>query len=324
VIAVAVGLGSFYLFKPGKAGIIGQAADASSITSQTMDISILDTIVGIVPDNFIKPFLESNMLQLIFLAVICGIAVGKIGKYSEMLCTLLEACNELFLKVTTMIIRFMPAAVLCSVMSMMLTMGGKTMISVMGMLGTLIFGLICMIVIYCLLILLIGRISPIPFLRKYSATMLQVFSMASSNASIPINMDACEKKLGIAKNIYSLSIPLGATINMDGTCVHLAVFSLALAKIYGVEITGASMISLVLAIVVLSMGAPGIPGSGLICLSVLLTQLGIPVEAIGLVMGIDSLAGMFRTMSNCTGDVAVSVIVARLEKLMDIEIYQNY
>lgn len=148
--------------------------------------------------------------------------------------------------------------------------------------------------------------------------------MASSNASIPINMDACEKKLGIAKNIYSLSIPLGATINMDGTCVHLAVFSLALAKIYGVEISGASMISLVLAIVVLSMGAPGIPGSGLICLSVLLTQLGIPVEAIGLVMGIDSLAGMFRTMSNCTGDVAVSVIVARLEKLMDIEIYQNY
>ena len=171
--------------------------------------------------------------------------------------------------------------------------------------------------------LIIGRLNPIPFVRKYASTMLQVFSMASSNASIPVNMEACDKKLGISRKVYSLSIPLGATVNMDGTCVHLAVFSLALAKVYGVEISGAAILSLVVVIIVLSMGAPGIPGSGLICLSVLLTQMGVPVEAIGLVMGIDSLMGMFRCMSNCLGDVAATAVVARSEGLMDTQKYYD-
>ena len=153
--------------------------------------------------------------------------------------------------------------------------------------------------------------------------MLQVFSVASSNASIPINMDACDKKLGIKKKVFSLSIPLGATLNMDGTCIYLAVFALCLARIYGVDITEGGMISLVISIIVLSVGAPGIPGSGLICLSVLLTQINVPVEAIGLIMGIDSLCGMFRTMSNCLGDVAVSTIVAKTEGEIDMEVYSK-
>ena len=152
--------------------------------------------------------------------------------------------------------------------------------------------------------------------------MLQVFSMASSNAAIPVNMDSCNK-LGISKKIYSLSIPLGATLNMDGTCVHLAVFSLALAKIYEVPVSGGALTSIILSIIVLSMGAPGVAGAGLICLSVLLTQMGVPVEAIGLVMGIDPLIGMFRCMSNCLGDAAVSTIVAKKENALDIEMYRG-
>ena len=151
--------------------------------------------------------------------------------------------------------------------------------------------------------------------------MVQVFSMASSNASISVNMEACEKKLGISRRVFSLSIPLGATLNMDGTCIHLAVFALALAKVYGVPIGGGMLLSMIVSIIVLSMGAPGIPGSGLICLSVLLTQMNIPVEAISLVMGIDSLIGMFRCMSNCLGDVAVTSIVAKSQGQMDMEVY---
>ncbi len=217
----------------------------------------------------------------------------------------------------------MPLAVFCSIMSMMLTMGIKTIVSVLGMFGTFLLGLLSMMVVYCLLMLLIGRLNPLPFVRKYAPSMLQVFSLASSNASIPVNMDACEKKIGISRRIFSLSIPLGATLNMDGTCVHLAVFALALAKTYGVEITGSAMLSMIISIIVLSMGAPGIPGAGLICLSVLLTQMNVPVEAIGLVMGIDSLCGMFRCMSNCLGDVAVSTIVAKSENELDAKIYNS-
>ena len=170
---------------------------------------------------------------------------------------------------------------------------------------------------------LLARLNPLPFLRKYAPVMVQVFSMASSNASIPVNMEACEKKLGISSRVFSLSIPLGATLNMDGTCIHLAVFALALAKVYGVPVSGGALLPMIVSIILLSMGAPGIPGSGLICLSVLLTQMNVPVEAIGLVMGIDSLIGMFRCMSNCLGDVAVTSIVAKSEGQMDMEVYRQ-
>lgn len=317
VIAVFIGIGSFYLFRPGGAIPSDIASDAvSSITSQTMDVSIKDMIVNIVPSDFAEPFVESNMLQLIFLAIICGIAAGGIGRYSEMVKNLFEAFNDLFLKITRIIIRFMPIAIFSSVCSMMLKMGIGTIASVFGMFATFIFGLVCQMAAYCIIMILVGRISPVPFIKKYSPTMLQVFSMASSNASIPLNMEAC-KKLGIAQKIYSLSIPLGATVNMDGSCVYMAVFALSLAKIYGVQITGASLMAMIFSIIVLSVGAPGIPGSGLICLSVLLTQIGVPTEAIGLVMGIDSFVGMFRCMSNCTGDVAMSLTVAKLEKMLD-------
>ncbi len=323
VVAVCVGVGVFFLFHPGSGIDVSQAVDATKITSQQMEVSILDTIVGIIPDNIIKPFLEANMMQLIFVAVVAGAAVGMIGKYSRILKELIEACNELFLKITNMIIKFMPIAVFCSITNMMISLGGKTMLSVLGMFGVLLVGLVGMMLVYCLLMLIIGHINPILFVKKYASTMLQVFSLASSNASIPVNMDVCENKLGISKKIYSLSIPLGATVNMDGTCVHLGVFALALAAAYGVDITGSSIISLFVSIIVLSIGAPGIPGAGLICLSVLLAQIGVPVEAIGLVMGIDPLIGMFRTMSNCLGDVAVSTIVAKSEGLLDMEKYKG-
>ncbi|WP_029202026.1 cation:dicarboxylate symporter family transporter [Oribacterium sp. NK2B42] len=322
LIAVAVGFSVFYLFQPGNPMNALGIVDVSSITSKSMDVSIKDVVVGIVPSNFVKPFLESNMLQLIFLAVVCGIATGMIGKYSDMVKDLFEAGNDLFLKITTIIIGFMPFAVFCSITSMMITTGVKTIISVLGMLGTFLFGLVCMMTIYCLLILVIGRVNPLHFVQKYVPTMLQVFSMASSNASIPVNMDACEN-LGISKKIYSLSIPLGATLNMDGTCIYLGVFALALAKTYGIPVTGATLFSMSISIIVLSMGAPGVAGAGLICLSVLLEQMGVPLEAIGLVMGIDSLVGMFRTMSNCLGDVAVSTIVAKQEDALDMEKYND-
>ena len=323
IIAAFVGIGVFDLFRPGGVIPTDIASDAvSKITSQNVNISIKDMIVNIVPSDFVAPFVESNMLQLIFLAIICGIAAGAIGRYSEMVKSFFEAINDLFLKITSIFIRFLPIAIFCSICSMILKMGFATILSVFGIFATFVAGLVCQMIIYCIMMMLIAGISPIPFLQKYSSTMLQVFSMASSNASIPLNMDAC-KKLGIAQKIYSLSIPLGATVNMDGTCVYMAVFALSLARIYGVQVTGASLTAMVFSIIVMSIGAPGIPGSGLICLSVLLAQLGVPTEAIGLVMGIDSLVGMFRAMSNCTGDVAVSLAVARSENMLDLDVYSS-
>ncbi len=311
LLAIGVGIGLFYVFRPGSPSLIGNGGlSASGVNADSLDISIKNLLVDIVPSNLIQPFLSSNMLQLIFLAVLIGIAVGQLGHYSDLIKNLFEALNELFMKITALIIQIMPIAVFCSVCSLMLETGIKSIIPLLGMFGTFIAGIACMIVVYCLLLLVLGRYNPISFLRIYGSSMLQIFSLASSNASIPINMKACEK-LGIPKKLYCLSIPIGATINMDGECIYLSIFALAIAKAYGIEMTGAALISMIVSIIILSMGAPGIPGVGLICLSVLLTQMGVPTETIGIVMGIDAVIGMFRCMGNCTGDVVASMIVAK-------------
>ncbi|MCR5789917.1 MAG: cation:dicarboxylase symporter family transporter [Lachnospiraceae bacterium] len=322
-IAVMTGIGAFYLFKPGSP-IPTEAVleSAKELTSKTMDVSIKDMIVNIVPNDFVQPFVESNMIQLIFLAVLCGAGTGMIGRYSDSVRNGFEALNALFSKIMLLIINCMPVAIFASFCSMMLNMGVATIVSLLGIFATFLFALFCMMIIYCLLMLILARLNPIPFLKKYSSTMIQVFSLASSNAAIPLNLNAC-KGLGIASKLYSLSIPLGATLNMDGGCIYMAVFAFALAKTYGVDISAASVTALVMSIIILSVGAPGIPGSGLICLSVLLIQLGVPAEAVGLVMGIDSLVGMFRCMNNCTGDVAVSTIVAKWEGLLDMDRYRR-
>ena len=324
VLAILTATGVFELLKPGNPELAAKlAGDAATVSVSDVSISIKDTIVGIIPANFVKPFLDSNMMQLIFLAVLIGIALEKIGEHSRLLKDIFEACNDLFLKITVMLVRFIPVATFCSIVSVVLKTGPDVLLSMLAMLGTFAVGIVAMIIVYCILLGVIGRLNPIPFLKKYSPTMLQVFGMASSNAAIIVNMDACENKLGISKKIYSLSIPLGATVNMDGTCIYLVIFGMALARVFGVDINGGMMLSMFFSVFVLSVGAPGVPGAGLVCLSVLLTQLNVPLAGIGLVMGLDSLLGMMRAMSNSLGDVTASLIVAKSEKKLDMEKYMS-
>ncbi|MBQ1492907.1 MAG: cation:dicarboxylase symporter family transporter, partial [Blautia sp.] len=249
---------------------------------------------------------------------VSGVVLGQMGRPVEPF----EIISEFFMKLAMLIMRTTPIAVFCAILSMILGAGLSSLLSVLGLFFTFLVGLLCMIIIYCL-ILLISGLSPLHFLRKYGGTMLQVFSIASSNASITVNVEACQKKLGISPRIYSLSIPLGATINMDGTSILLAVQALTLAKIYGINVSGNMLFSLALSIIVMSIGAPGVPGSGLIILSMLLTQLGVPVEGVALVMGIGPLVGMFISMCNCLGDVVITTAVAKSEKQIDMEVYRK-
>jgi Na+/H+-dicarboxylate symporter len=325
LLAVLVGLGTFFLIRPGDASLTAFVTDAANATIETAsstNISIRDTIVNIVPSNFVKPFLEADMLQIIFMAVLCGAAVGMIGDYSKPLRDFFEACNQLFLKITTIIVKVIPLAVLCSMTSLVMTTGNEMLFAIMSFVGTFVLALVLMLCVYALLVLIFARLNPIPLLKKHAPTMLTNFSLASSNAAMPFNIESC-KKLGISSKVCSFSIPLGATVNMDGSCIYMAVAGLFLANVFGVKIDGSALFSMVFSIIVLSIGAPGIPGSGLVCLSVLLVQLGVPAEAISLIMGIDSILGMFRVAVNSTGDVAVSLIVAKTEHLLDIETYKK-
>ena len=325
VIAVSLGIGITVLIQPGEWGfaLSGAAESAAVSLDSAAEPSVLQMIVNIVPSNFLQPFVESETLQLIFLAVLCGIAVGMIGEYSRMLKELFDAFYSLFLTITSVIIRFMPAAVFCSVALLVIELGGSSLLSVLSAAFTMIFAIFCMLCIYGLFVLAFARLNPLIFFRKAREGMLTSFTLSSSSAAMPANMRVCTEKLGISPKICNFSIPLGATINMDGTCISLCVMGIFLARAYGVAISPSAMLSISLTIILLSLGAPGVPGANLICLGVVLSALNVPQEAIGLVIAINPLLSMFNTMSNTTGDVMTALVVARSENLVDLETYHS-
>ncbi len=325
VIAVILGLGVTRLIQPGEWGFALTAGmQTPSVHIDTnVDTSILSTIVNIVPSNFLAPFVNADTLQIMFLAVLCGIAVGMIGEYSKLIRDLFDAFNSFFLTITAMIARFIPVAVFCSVVLLVMEAGGSSLLAVLGVGGTHILLLCCMLAVYALLILLFTHLSPVTFFRKNREGMLTSFTLSSSSAALPTNMRICTEKMGIAPKISNFSIPLGATINMDGTCIYLCVLGLFLARAYGVNVPLSSMLSVALTIILLSLGAPGVPGAGLVCLSVVLNALNVPTEAIGLVIAINPVLEMFTTASNTTGDVAAALIVAKSENQLDVEKFNS-
>ena len=325
VLAVLLGLGVSALLHPGTPGFaLSFSEGVESVEVNTdMDTSLLTTIVNIVPFNFFKPFLESDTLQIIFLGVLCGVAVGKIGKYAPVLQDFFEACNSLFLTITTMISKLIPFAVFCSSALLVTDLGGASMLSVLGYAGTEILAIIFMLMIYGILLFTVGRLNPFTFYRKNREGMLTSFTLSSSSAAMPTNMRICMDKLGISPKVCSFSIPLGATINMDGGCIFMTVSGLFLARAYGVNLSGTAIFSMALTVILLSLGAPGVPGAALVCMGVVLGSIGVPIEAIGLVIGVNPIIDMFNTMSNTTGDVVATTIVAKSEGLLDMEKYNS-
>ena len=324
VLASLIALGFSTIFQPGVWGAgLGMATTQAVNVNTNTDTSLLSTIVGIIPDNFVKPFLEANTLQLIFLALICGLAVGALGEYSAKLSNLFQALNELFLTITTMIAKFIPLAAFCSVVLMVVKVGGEAVVSLLGMFGVFLICIASMLTVYGILLILIGRLNPLTFYRKIREGMLTSFALSSSSATVPTNMMICTERLGISPKLVSFSIPLGATVNMDGTCVSLIVSGLFLARMYGISVTGPELASMVVTVVLLSLGCPGVPGAGLVCLGIVLQNIGVPIEAIGLVMAIDPIRDMFGTMNNVTGDMAVTAVVGKTEGMMDMDIYKN-
>lgn len=324
VIAVMVGLFIFHIMTPGNpnlAGAMDQDISSVAASAEGAAPSIKDMIVEIIPSNIVNAFSEMNMLQIIFLAVIIGISLNYIGVKGDVLKTGFDSLNSLFMTITGIVMKFMPIFAFCAIFSFVVSTGVKAMLSALFIYLTLCCGIFIMIFIYSIMVAVLARLNPIVFLKKYASTAMQIFALASSNPAIPLQLNVCENKLGIHKRICSLSIPLGSTINMDGTCVNLAVECLALARIYGIEMNQSSILAMVISIIMLSVGAPGVAGGALVCLAVLTTQMGIPMEGVGIIAGIYPLIGMIQTMNNCLGDVAVSMIVAKSENALDEKTY---
>lgn len=325
LIAVTLGIGLAVLLKPGAWGFaLAGGVEAAAVEVDTnVDSGILQMIVNIVPSNFLSPFLESNTLQIIFLAVLCGIALGMIGQYSATLKELFESFNSLFLTVTTLITKLIPLAVFASVALIVIELNEDSLFSVLGACGVYSLAVVGMLCVYGLVTLLIGRLNPLVFFRKAWEGMLTSFTLSSSSAAMPTNIRVCTDKLGISPRVANFSIPLGATINMDGACLYMTVLAVFLARAYGIEIPTAGLVTLGITSILLSLGAPGVPGAALICLGIVLESVGVPVEAIGLVMAVNPILDMVDTMSNTTGDMTAALIVANSEKLLDLERFQS-
>ena len=313
-IAAIAGIGIFYLIQPGTEGSF-----VSMITSQDTPntaISFLDTIIDIFPSNIVGSFYENNVLQILLMGLFMGVAANLIGEKGKVLQNFFEAMNDMFLEMVLLLAKLIPLITFCSVMILILTTGTDALISLLALIGTLLAGLVVMVFTYSIMIVLTAKVSPFPFLKRYIPTALNVFSLSSSSASMPLNMDFC-KNIGISQRVYSFTIPFGATINMDGAMIALMTGVLFMAKTFGVTIDTSHIIMLIVSGMLLSMASPGVPGGSLVACTVLLKQMGVPMDCLPLVMVYLTVTDMICTVSNTTGDVAASVIIASTEKMLD-------
>ncbi|MBR3621732.1 MAG: dicarboxylate/amino acid:cation symporter, partial [Selenomonadaceae bacterium] len=304
-------------------GDVPQLGVIGGETGEAASFSLLSMLVGIVPKNLVNPIVNGEMLQVIFVAVIFGICINKLGDKVKILHDFIDAMNNFCLRMITMIVTFIPFIAFLSMASLVINVGLDSVLIlgklVMGQLG----GSLIMVGVYLLILLVIGRITPIPFLKKIPSFVPIPLSTCSSNATMPFTLKFCSEKMGISQKLSSFSIPVGATVNMDGGCFYLSIASIMLARMYGVELDFDVLFTVFVTVVALSIGAPGVPGGAFVCLASIVAALGLPVEATAIVLGIDPICSMLRTALNATGDIAATTALAKNEDLIDEDIYRK-
>ncbi|MBR0032253.1 MAG: dicarboxylate/amino acid:cation symporter [Treponema sp.] len=325
LIAICIGLASYTAFPIGNTELVNAVTSStvSTIAKSASDsISIKDTILGIVPTNIITPFENSEMLQLVFLAILFGLATSSISETYPMIKSIISALYALCSKITTVLVSFIPIVVFCSMAKMMISLDISNLLNVIVWVPVIYFGDILMIIAYMLFLFIVGGLNPLKFLGKFYPAMVSAFTFASSNASLPYSIKQADE-LGISKKVYSFSLPLGATVNMDGSCITLIITALFMAKIFSIPITSSILFSLFVAIMVLSVGSPGVSGGNLVCIALIIPQIGVPAEAVSLVLGLYPIVEMMQVCANVTGDAVVSTIVAKHENLLDLKKYNS-
>ena len=310
-IAIIIGLGVASLAK----GLFPMIATTDLTYSAKASTSFMDTIVGIFPSNFLAPLLNANMLQIIVMAILIGFAIVVIGekRYIKVVEGFLDL-NEIFLKCMEMILKLSPIGVFC-LLCPVIAQNGSQIIGSLAM--VLLVAYICYILhavlVYSVSVFTMGGVSPIKFFKGMMPAIMFAFSSASSVGTLPINMK-CVDELGADKEISSFVLPLGATINMDGTAIYQGVCAVFIAACYGINLTLPQMLTIVLTATLASIGTAGVPGAGMVMLAMVLTSVGLPVDGIALVAGVDRIFDMGRTTVNITGDAACAIVVSNIER----------
>ena len=319
VTAAIIGVAIFQLFLPGEVGVL--TLQAGSGPAEVF--SLMSILRSLIPPNVVEPFISVNSLQLMVVAMTIGTALTMSGKRVRHLKVLLEEMDVLCGKVSSMVMYVIPVVVFCSTANALLNSRAEVLSAIVELIPTLIAGGAALFVLYCLILVVAARLNPLPFLKKYVPAMKSVFLKGSSIAAIPMNMRISRRQLGVPKSICAFSIPLGATINMDGNCICLTIISLFFARICDVAFGTNEIVLLLLLVLILSLGAPIAPGSLILCLVTLLTQMGIDISVISLVIGISFILEMLLGMINSVGNVVVALLVARKEGSLDLDTYRR-
>ncbi|ADL07399.1 dicarboxylate/amino acid:cation symporter [Thermosediminibacter oceani] len=309
--AVALGLILGNILDPG----MGMTLPPDAKVEVQQAPSVVETLLNIVPTNPIKAMAEANMLQIIVFAIFLGIAITFAGEKGKPVLNFFDSLAEISYKIVGIIMEYAPIGVFALIVPVVAANGPSVLLPLLKVIITVYLGCaLHAVLVYSSLVFLFARMSPVKFFKGAAPAMLVAFTTSSSSATLPVSMEATEKNLGVSKSISSFVLPLGATINMDGTALYQGVCALFVAQVFGINLTLSEQIVIILTATLASIGTAGVPGAGLIMLTMVLQSVGLPLEGIALIAGIDRILDMVRTCINVTGDIAGSVVVAATEK----------
>ena len=320
--AIAVSLSLFVasIFKPGA----GYSSDIAAPERLPEGQSVYSTILDIFPSNIIEAMANNQMLAIVFFSILFGLALSKTNHLTGNLSESFEKLNTVFMQLVLMIMSYAPIGVFCLIGKFVITDGldifQEAFMYVVLLISVLIFHAI---VTYSIFLKIFTILSPLVFFKKMRETAIFAFSTSSSAATIPVTLKTVTTDLGVNKNIASFVIPVGATINMDGTAIMQGMATVFIAQMSGIDLSIFQYMQVVLLAVVASVGAAAVPSAGTITLVIILQQFGLPLEAIGIILAVDRILDMIRTSVNVTGDATVACIVAHSESLLDKEIFDK-
>ena len=319
-VAITLAMGFAVVFEPG----VGADLTAKTEVKINEGSSFAQVLINIFPSNPISAMAEGKMLQIIVFALLLGVAINHSGEPGQRIKAHFEDWNEVILNLVTMLMKVAPYGVFALLFSLFADKG----IAAIQELAVYFFVVVGVLLVhatlvYGSLVTFLGRLNPKMFYNKMRNVQLFAFSTASSNATLPVTMRTVEKRLGVDNSVASFSVPLGATLNMDGTAIMQGVATVFIAQAYGIALSPADLLTVIATATLASIGTAGVPGVGLVMLSLVLTQVGLPVEGIALIIGVDRLLDMLRTAVNVTGDAAVSCVVAKSENKLDLKCFND-
>lgn len=317
-LAVTIGLILANLFSPGT-GI--KLSDTTDRVEPTEAPGIIDTLLNIVPSNPLAALVEGNMLQIIFFAIFLGLAIIMLGDRAKTVYNFFDELAEIMYKITGIVMRFAPIGVFGLIAPTVGKYGISILLPLMKVILVVYIGCILHAVFtYSLSVKFFAKMSPLKFFKGIAPASLVAFSTTSSSGTLPITIKNTEENLGVSRKVSSFVLPLGATINMDGTALYQGVSVLFIAQFFGFDLTFSQQLTIVLTATLASIGTAGVPGAGLIMLTMVVTSVGLPVEGIALIAGIDRILDMIRTSVNVTGDASAAVVVNALEEKRNVKI----